>query len=283
MTASELTIGRLDPVHPDRSALRLCVAPLTRPDDCRGRSRQWSLLRCGFHVLVVCTGGTGEQRIDVETYPVRAGTVLWLRPGLVHSPAPEVEGTAVCFTTELADDVSRLVPGVLWQLAGEDARDVAGHVALLAEEYRRYAFDPTGPELAHGDAMLEHLLAAMLLRLGQVEPVVGDRRGCTNQLAARFLALVDERYAELHSAEQYAAALHCSVRTLARACVDAGGSTPKEIIDSRRSVEARRLLSFTDLSVQAIGRRLGFDDAANFGRFFARTVGVTPGAYRAHS
>ena len=48
-------------------------------------------------------------------------------------------------------------------------------------------------------------------------------------------------------------------------------------------LEAKRLLAFGDLTVAQCAARLGFDDTANFGKFFERGAGCTPGAFREQS
>jgi AraC-like DNA-binding protein len=280
MTATELAIGRLEAVHPVRSELGLCIAPLVDPGGCRARSRRWDLVRPAFHLLLVCTEGTGAHQVDLDEYTMHPGTVTWVRPGQVHTPAPEVGGIAVCFTDAFVGDVLRDLHGSRWDLAGQDRGEVRAHLDLLTDEYDRYVFAPTGPQLARSDRMLAHQLAALLLRLNQVEPEQAERPPAAHPTADRFLDLVEQHYAQLHTAEGYAALLGCSTRTLARTCIEVCGMTPKEIIDGRRAREARRLLRYTDAPVQAVARRIGFDDAANFCRFFARTVGITPGAYR---
>ena len=42
-----------------------------------------------------------------------------------------------------------------------------------------------------------------------------------------------------------------------------------------------RFSLYPDLSVAEIGRRLGFGEPTNFGRFFHREAGLSPGAFRA--
>jgi AraC-like DNA-binding protein len=59
------------------------------------------------------------------------------------------------------------------------------------------------------------------------------------------------------------------------------GRTAKQAVDGRVALEARRLLACTPLPVAEIGRRLGFAEPTNFGRFFHREVGTSPGAFRA--
>jgi len=53
------------------------------------------------------------------------------------------------------------------------------------------------------------------------------------------------------------------------------------VVDDRVALEARRLLACTPLSVAEVGRRLGFPEPTNFGRFFHREVGQSPGGFRA--
>jgi AraC-like DNA-binding protein len=70
------------------------------------------------------------------------------------------------------------------------------------------------------------------------------------------------------------------VRTLTRACQAATGQPVKHVIDERVALEARRLLAHTDEPVAAIARRLGFSEPTNFGKFFTRHTGTTPGEFR---
>ena len=63
-------------------------------------------------------------------------------------------------------------------------------------------------------------------------------------------------------------------------CQRATGHTAKHLIDARVALEAKRLLAHTDLPVAAIGRRLGFTEPSNFGKFYARATEQTPGAFR---
>ncbi|SPE99419.1 DNA-binding transcriptional regulator AraC [Streptomyces sp. MA5143a] len=54
----------------------------------------------------------------------------------------------------------------------------------------------------------------------------------------------------------------------------------KHVIDARVALEAQRLLAHTDEPVATIARRLGFVEPTNFGKFFTRHSGMTPGAFR---
>jgi AraC-like DNA-binding protein len=99
----------------------------------------------------------------------------------------------------------------------------------------------------------------------------------------RFRRAVERSYVATRRVEDYAARLGCSVRTLTRASLAATGRSAKQVIDDRAALEARRLLACTELPIAEIGQRLGFPEPTNFGRFFHREVGCSPGAFRARA
>jgi AraC-like DNA-binding protein len=52
------------------------------------------------------------------------------------------------------------------------------------------------------------------------------------------------------------------------------------IVRQRRLLDAKRLLSHSDLSVSEIGYRLGFQDPSYFSRFFRKSTGSAPAEFR---
>lgn len=57
-------------------------------------------------------------------------------------------------------------------------------------------------------------------------------------------------------------------------------TTPSQLLRARLALEARTLLSVTDLDVAEIAGRLGFADTSNFAKFFRGQLGVSPSQYR---
>jgi AraC family transcriptional activator FtrA len=89
-----------------------------------------------------------------------------------------------------------------------------------------------------------------------------------------------ERLDKVTGVGDLAAHLNVSPRTLARRFADQLGTSPGAWLLSSRIARARTLLEETDLSVEAIARRVGLGSAVNLGRRFRQQVGTTPGAYR---
>ncbi|MEZ0021947.1 AraC-like DNA-binding protein [Kitasatospora sp. MAP12-15] len=150
----------------------------------------------------------------------------------------------------------------------------------LATEY-----DSLPGREAHDTALttelLRHLLAALLLRIARL-PHPGDHDPTAGGETFRaFQRELEASFAVNRNAHDYAARIGYSSRTLTRACLAATGRTAKELIDLRVALEAKRLLAHTRLPVAAIGRMLGFTEPTNFGKYFTRATGHTPGEFRA--
>jgi transcriptional regulator GlxA family with amidase domain len=69
-------------------------------------------------------------------------------------------------------------------------------------------------------------------------------------------------------------------RTFKRRFVRATGFAPIAYVQRLRVEDAKRRLERTDVPVDEIGWRVGYEDPAFFRRLFKRVTGVTPGAYR---
>ncbi|RYV51279.1 helix-turn-helix domain-containing protein [Pengzhenrongella frigida] len=282
MTASQQTINRLAAVHPNRVDLGVCVAPLRPTGGCMDRAEPGVLVRADFHIVILCSGGSADQVVDLARHHHESGALVWIRPGHVHELPPAVEGTVVCFTDAFVGSETSLSPGpVSWNLGSDDLGDVRAHLAVLQGEYERFVFGPTGPHLAQGEAMLRLLLRAFLIRIGQAPALLAGQTIEPHPVARAFLTMVERSFATIHTVEAYAGALGYSSKTLERASVEATGLSPKQVIDGRLVLEARRLLAYTNLPVSRVGSRLGFVDPANFCKFFLRATEMSPGAYRA--
>jgi len=281
MGTSPRAIGQLDAVHPHRVDLGVCLADLAPTGGCMDRSKDSPLLRTDFHIVILCSEGGADQLVDLDIHRHQPGSLVWIRPGQVHERPPQVVGTAICFTdTFLRTPGSEHRGPTSWQLGGEDLLDVQAHLGVLSHEYDRHVFGATGARLTGGEALLRHLLEAFLLRVAQAPPEICGMQVHPHPVARQFLDLVERSYGSIHTVEEYALALGYSPKTLCRASVEATGLTPKQVIDQRLVREARRLLAYTDLPCAAVGRRLGFEDAANFCRFFARGTGTSPTEFR---
>jgi AraC-like DNA-binding protein len=245
-------------------------------------------LRAPCHVLMLFSAGRGRHAIDFVDYDCRPSTLLWGRPGQVHQFNAQVglDATVLLFTHDLlpgpggpADPLGGLLDDPFapasWLPTGEDEEAIITEVTQLATDRDRYAAgDGVPAELLH------HQLAVLLVRVAALARTSAGRRPA-DHLLATFHHELATSFSTTRRVEDYASRLGVSVRTLTRACLAATGRSAKQVVDARVALEAKRLLACTDRSVAAVGRQLGFSEPTNFGRFFVRETGQTPGEFRA--
>ena len=262
--------------------------------------------RLDFHQLMLVRGGEGTAMVDFVTYPCSPGTLLHLRPGQVQRlPAgadgrlADLDAVLLLFTADFPPPlpaVRQVLDGfgpVTWPVAPDAFGAIARAVAELDAEYRglqerQNADESAADESAADDdaelttALLRQLLAALLIRLARLTSTAADAAPATTgaDVYLAFRRELERSFATSRSVEHLAARLGYSPRTLTRACLAATGRTAKQLADARVALQAQRLLAHTDLPVAAIGRSLGFTEATNFGKFFARQTGQTPGEFR---
>ncbi len=221
-----------------------------------------------FEMIIIVRSGTGTHSIDFRPVDLRPHSLVRIHPGQVHR----------------------------WGVAD----DLIGDVVLASsEETQSYPID--SPPSCDLDPELVHAANATVdsLRAVQDRPESGELSTSlwralmhlfdhaaapgTRELPPAYIGFrraIDADPARSRHVRDYIADLGWSERTVRRACLDATGETPKQILDERVALQAKRLLAYTDRSAASIGAELGFLEATNFHKFFVRRVGQTPAAFR---
>lgn len=101
-----------------------------------------------------------------------------------------------------------------------------------------------------------------------------------HELFRNFGRLVEIHFREKHTVTDYADLLNVAPKTLSNKFHKLQLDSPNDIIKNRIMLEAKRLLSYTDLSIKEIAHQLGYEDTAYFNRLFAQKNGVSPTVFR---
>lgn len=101
-----------------------------------------------------------------------------------------------------------------------------------------------------------------------------------NYLGRKFYYAVEQHYKKNKNTDFYIRTLGVNEKTLSKEIKALTGKTPKAYIDSRVILEAKRLLSYSNLSVKEIGVNLGFDEPSNFNKYFRKNTNQTPIEFR---
>ena len=105
-------------------------------------------------------------------------------------------------------------------------------------------------------------------------------RGPLSSLVDRFRDLLDERCRSGWSVERFARELAVSPAKLRAACLAVSEQTPRQLLQERVLLEARRALTYTDLTIAQTAYQLGFSDPGYFSRFFSAHTGESPQGFR---
>jgi AraC-like DNA-binding protein len=92
----------------------------------------------------------------------------------------------------------------------------------------------------------------------------------------QFNVLVEMHFKQKHKVADYASLLNKSPKTISNLFGEYNDKTPLQVIQERISLEAKRLFIHTDKTAKEVAYELGFDDAAQFSRFFSKVVGKSP-------
>ncbi|MVT07845.1 helix-turn-helix domain-containing protein [Chitinophaga tropicalis] len=95
-----------------------------------------------------------------------------------------------------------------------------------------------------------------------------------------FVNLIEENYNKGLSVTEYAQLMHISGRTLSDLTNHMLNKTPSQMIQERIILEAQRLLLHSNLNVNQIGYRLGFDDPSYFVKYFKKHTLISPSDFR---
>lgn len=247
--------------------------------------------RPDFELLLAIEHGSTTHEVDFTRYDVSAGDVLWVHSGQVQlwGDVRQLEGIAVIFSPDaLPADVVALLRtfGAFARNHWADAAAPGGPLLSALTALAAITADSSGSgdraarAQAHDHAATHAAAAALLLLAGTAE---SDASTVEVELPEAFHWFFDEierSFAEHRTAAWYARRLGYSERTLNRLARAHAGLSAKELIDRRVVLEAKRLLAHEQTPIAAIGARLGFDDPANFSKYFKHRVGIAPGAFR---
>ncbi len=161
------------------------------------------------------------------------------------------------------------------KLDNEDERKISGLLNVFADEFQEK--DNIQAE------MLRMLLKRLIIKLTRLskKQQLGDRIAVPDlDIVRKFNLLVENNYKKLHQVQEYANLMNKSPKTLSNLFKIYNNKSPLQIIQDRISLEARRLLIYTDKNLSEIAYELGFEELTHFSRFFKKMLGTNPSEFR---
>lgn len=129
-------------------------------------------------------------------------------------------------------------------------------------------------------SLMEDLLASVTLPGSDTARL--PQRQSADRLYQRFSTLLIESYPKPRDVQWYADALSVSPNYLARVVKHISGRSTLEWINEAVMTDIRTVLIHTDESIKEISNRLGFSNAAFFGKYVKHHTGLSPKQLRSY-
>lgn len=249
-----------------------------------------------FYTIIWFLRGSGCHYVDFDQYDVTPDTLFFISPGQMHTfdSHHTQEGYVLEFSEEFLQDEHSgeslfLKYDVFNAYDTKPFRIVDKHTSSFLHriimEIEREGHNER--EFAHHNclAMLVCLFLIHVQRSGRAATgMSGSPDAITSPLHrtfVKFRQLLERNYRHAHTVSEYAHMLGLSQKTLTQYTAEAARQTPLQLINARLTLEAKRLLRFSDMNIKEVGYDLGFDDPSYFVKFFKRQTGMLPGTFRA--
>ncbi|WP_095181442.1 helix-turn-helix domain-containing protein [Pseudomonas sp. Irchel 3F6] len=253
----------------------------------RSREHQWEIKphrHADLCQLLFVFKGQAELEIEGQRTQLETPAIQVLPPLSVHGFrfSEDVEGFIVTLATplinhlqaQLGDSVHALARAENYP-AGKDGDYLNTLFSALQAEYNGH--QPAREMLMHS---LVSVIMVWVSRQAIVRHKASQRPQRQREYLNGFIQLVEETYRQHVKVEDLAHRLGISVSHLNGTCRELAGQPALQIMHERQLLEAKRLLTYTSMTIYEMSELLGFSDPTNFTRLFRRRVGISPKAFR---
>ncbi len=130
--------------------------------------------------------------------------------------------------------------------------------------------------------MLQMMLKRYIILCVRVFKSQNDlpKENTETDLVRSFNYLVEKHFKTKHLVADYAEMLNKSPKTISNIFAKMGVKSPLQYIQERKLLEARRLITYSKLSLKEIAFEIGYDDLQSFSRFFKNQEGISPSEFK---
>jgi AraC family transcriptional regulator, transcriptional activator of pobA len=241
-----------------------------------------------FYEILWTETGISKQTIDYKEYEVLPNSLFFISPNQVHQfeEWKPLKGGTILFTEDFfllnhnnkdrlfeLSFLDNFYANPCINLDEENFKQIKRTIDLIAQEQKRQ------------DRSQSITQAYLHILLAQVQRCIDTQ--CEKPISKRYLILykqfknlLDKHFAENKTAAFFAEQLHITTHHLNLVIKNVTGKTVSEVIRARSILEAKRLLTFTDLSVSEIAAQLNYFDSSYFSKLFKSETKTRPIAFK---
>jgi AraC family transcriptional activator of pobA len=239
--------------------------------------------RHDFYTIMIINNGSGWHEIDCHRHEVKANQVFMIKPGQVHTWQlnEDIEGYIVEFKREVLDlNIPICSEMINYFHSSNDIMSVDARTLRYLNSICVIMYEEILERKEGYDICLQSFIASLLVLIMRLTDAKRVRRFVPQDLSESFLELVNRYYTREHGVDFYAKQLGVSVKALTSIIRRVRTKSPRQLIQQRFLIEAKRLLTYSELSVAEIGYAVGFEDPNYFSRFFRSQEQMSPAEFR---
>lgn len=245
-----------------------------------------------FNIILFIVEGEGHHTIDFTDFPCQQGTVLLIRKDQIHKffKNPGIKGYLLIFTEEfIVSHLNELEALKAFQLFNEllsfpkielqsDQEDFANFASLVRQLESEYKYKDE-----YSIGITRSVLHVVITKLFRIKSQNGQLFAEKKKYLEEFLTfqeMVEKECFHNKKVLYYAQEMGCSTKTLNKIVQTIVNKPAKIFIDEIAILQIKRLLISTSKPIKEIAYIVGFEDSANFFKYFKKYAGTTPEVFR---
>ena len=240
-------------------------------------------------VAIICTKGTMSGYINLKKYTVKAPCLFIVLADQIlqyEHISDDFHGHFIImserFLSGLFEDIDKKFP-LFRSVQNNPAIPLGpGGLNAMVNYYGMLQRAVRVKEHPHRLQIAKHLTLALFYGLGSQYHIIPSNEKKTKQelLVEEFLTYAKATFKEQRSVDFYADKLCLTPKYLSKVVKETSGKSATEWINDYVILEAKALLSSSNMTIQQISNELNFPSQSFFGKYFKRIVGVSPKEYR---
>lgn len=246
--------------------------------------------RTSFYHIIWFQGGTGTHLVDFKPIKIKKNSVLFVNKNKVQrfDLLGKYKATVILFTDNFFcrsdQDARFLKETILFNDLFDNSLVQLGSSNNSFETILQMMISEiSNRKDAFKQDILKNLLHNFLLfceRAKHQQGYIEIKKGADLDYTLLYKDLLEINFKNIKQVSYYAKKINVTEKRLNNATSKVLGITPKEMIDERILLEAKRLLSHTTDTIKEIGFQLGFEEPTNFIKYFRRHCDCTPVEFR---
>ena len=234
-----------------------------------------------YAMLIYCTEGKGWYHIHDKTYQVEKNQYIIIPPHVPYSFEAD-EGTPwtiywIHFQGKLVNSFLSPNPSPQIILSDERSRQQV-RIRLFEETYNSFAMGYTKEYLAYSSMCLYTFLSTFIFQ--EQFRHIGAPNHNELSFSMRVIYYLQEHVETNLTLRDLAEYFNYSESHFSTLFQKETGTSPIHYWTRLKRPKASQYIELTDMKLNEIAMRLGFEEQAYFSRVFTKVMGISPSAYR---